>query len=302
MHFYSPSPLSMGYIPRRSYRPEHYLDEESPSALSFEGLHYHTSPYTFSAPSDAETRYRRALHELHAAEEEFEAHLTLRRARRAAILSEQAARRERALALQAEFERIERARALQARLAEEYELHQRAHQAQAARRHNHPVLHPYPFASERPCSFARKRLTHSEPVHRPVLHDNEVTPLDGLLRLISGAHAELHSPLQQHSSRAPAQPRSSEPQSTEKQDTTVDPVSAVLDFLHGPLQRHSSPAPAQPLSAEPQSSEKQGVAVDPVSAVLEFLHGLAAHAKDAANESETIPKVRLFISSVYFQL
>jgi len=263
MHFYSPSPLSLGYIPRGSYRPALYLDDdESPSALTFEGLHYPASHHTFSARPDAETRYRRALHELHAAEEEFEAHLTLRRARRAAILREQAARRERALAVQVEVERIERACALQAKLAEEYELHQRVHQAQAARRQKHALLHAPPFAPERPCSFARKRLTPADPVHSPLLHDNEVTTLDGLLRLFAGAHPELHSP----------------------------------------LGRYGSPAPAPPRSTETQPSEKPDAAVDPVSAVLEFLHGLATHAKDAASESETTAKVRLFISSVYFHI
>jgi hypothetical protein len=150
MHFYSPSPLSPVHIPRGSYRAAlapTYLDDEPSSAFSFEGgLGYPAFPHTFSPRIDAETRYRRALHELQAAEEEFDAHLALKRARQAAVLREQALRRGRALAIQAEAERIERARALEAKLAEEYELHQHAHQAQAARdrarRQKHALFTP----------------------------------------------------------------------------------------------------------------------------------------------------------------
>lgn len=278
MHFYSPSPLSLGYIPRGSYRPAlapTYLDDEPSSAFSFEGLGYPAFPHTSSPRVDAETRYRRALHELQAAEEEFDAHLTLRRARQDAVLREQALRRERALAIQAEVERIERARALQAKLAEEYELHQRTHQAQAARdrarRQKHALLHAVVDAnprdspaSECPCAFARKRPTHcpSEPTRRSVPHGNEVATLDDLLKQFSGTHPRPYGPLLQSDSHATSRPR----------------------------------------SAEPQPSEKQDAGADALKAVLEFIHGLAAPTKDAANGTEAISKVRLFVWSVDFEV
>ena len=272
MHFYSPSPLSLGYIPRGSYRPAlvpTYLDDES-SSLTFEGLGYPAYAHTFPPRLEAETRYRRAVHELQAAEEEFEAHLTLRRARQAVILRERTARRDRALAIQAEVERIERARALQVKLAEEYELHQRAHRAQATLDRVHrqnAFLHGFvntsprgPCASERPCAFAKKRLTYPEPAHRHVLRDNKVVAFNGLLKLFSGIHLQ--------------------PQSL--------------------LQQSSSPAPPLPRSTERQPSKKQDSAADAVNAILEFLHGLATHTKDAANESENISKVRLFSGVLTF--
>ena len=267
MHFYNPSPLSLGYIPRGSYRHAFaptYLDDEPSSAFSVDGLGYRASPHTFSPRVDAETRYRLALHELQAAEEEFEAHLTLRRARQATVLREEALRRERALAIQDEVERIERARALQARLAEEYELHQHSHHAHVARdgarRQKHTLLNALvdanprdSFASERPCAFARKQHCHSEPMRRPVSRGSEVATFDDLLKLFSGTH-----------------PRYS-----------------------GPLQQSGPPAIAQPRSVEPQ--EKEGAGADALNAVLEFLHSLSAHSKDAADASEAISKVRLSV-------
>ena len=274
MNFYRPSSLSQGYIPRRSYRPapvSTYLDDESYSATPFEGLGYPSFPQTFSPRLDAETRYRRAVHELQAAEEEFEAHLSLKRARQAAILHDEAVRRERALAIQAEVERIERTRALEAKLAEEYEWHQRAHHAEVAldraRRQKHALLHAvgdtnprHAFAFERP--LATQRRTLSGPSRRPVLHDGEVPTLEGLLGLFTGDHARLHP--------------------------------------HGPLEHSAQPAPIQQHPAEPTPAEKQDVEGDPFDAVLEFIHSLAAHSKETVNESETITKVRLLVRSVNF--
>ena len=127
------------------------------------------------------------------------------------------------------------------------------------RRHldEHALFHAFnvnlkdPSASERPSS-KRRRLTHSEPTRHPVLRASEVTTFDGLLKLLSGARPQPHSPLQ-------------EPYST---------------------------APSQPTSAEPQPWEKQDTAADSLSVVLEFIHDLAVHAKDVTNGSETIPKAR----------
>ena len=273
MHFYNPSPLSLGYIPRGSYRHAFaptYLDDEPSSAFSFDGPSYRASPHTFSPRVDAETRYRLALHELQAAEEEFDAHLTLRRARQAAVLREEALRRERALAIQDEVERIERARALQARLAEEYELHQRSHHAHVARdrarRQKHALLNGLVdanpgdfFASERPCAFARKQHCHSEPMRRPVPRGNEVATLDDLLKLFTGTHSR-----------------------------------------PGPLQQSGPPAIPQTRSVEPQ--EKEDAGADALNAVAEFLHSLSAHSKDAADASEAISEVRLSVVLALIQV
>ncbi|KAH9003665.1 hypothetical protein EDB86DRAFT_2264754 [Lactarius hatsudake] len=296
MHFYSPSPLSMGYIPRASYRPSlvsTYLDEETSSPLAFEGLGHPTFSHSFSPRLDAEARYRSALHELQAAEEEFEAHLTLKRARQAAILREHAARRDRALAIQAEVERIERARAVQAELAEEYERRQRALQAQVAldqaRRQEHGLLHTLVdanprglFASEHP--FARTRPARSRPLRRPVFHRGEVPTLEGLLRPFAGTHPHPHphDPRRLSGLPVPApQHRFVEPQPSKKEDVETDALSAVLEFIHG-LAAHAKEAA--------NGAETQNVQTDALSDVLEFIHGFAAHAREAANGAETVPE------------
>ncbi|KAH9063533.1 hypothetical protein EDB87DRAFT_1707070 [Lactarius vividus] len=257
MHFYNPSPLSLGYIPRVSYRPAlvyTYLGDESSTALTSEGFGYPAFSHTSTPRLGAETGYRRAVHGLQAAEEELEAHLTLKRARQAAFLREQAARRERVLAIQAEVDRIERARALQAKLAEEYEWYQRAPQAQVVP-DQRPLLHAFADTNLRDLfafglPFARERPTDSGPSGHPVLHDSEVPTLEGLLKLFTGIRPQLHTPLQQSSSSAPSQ-------------------------YH---------------PAELQPSDKQDAATDALNAVLEFIHGLAAHAWDSANGSKTIPE------------
>lgn len=257
MHFYTPSPLSLGYIPRGSYRPAlvpTYLDDESSFAFTSEGLGYPALSQTFSPRLDAETRYRRALYELQAAEEDFEAHLTVKRARQAAILREQAARRQHALAIQAEVERIEHARALEAKLAEEFEWPQRAPRAHfaldRARRQKPALLHAFVDANPRDFSASEHPFADCGPSRRPVLHDSKVSGLEDLLKLFTGIHPQPHSPPQQSSSAAPSQDRSAEPRPSEKPDAPADALNAVLDFIHG----------------------------------------LAAHARDTADGSEIFPK------------
>ncbi|KAH9043335.1 hypothetical protein EDB85DRAFT_938726 [Lactarius pseudohatsudake] len=240
MHFYNPSPLSLGYIPRASYRPAlvyTYLGDESSSALTSEGLGYPAFSHTSTPRLGAETRYRRAVHGLQTAEEELEAHLTLKRARQAVFLREQAARCERVLAIQAEVDRIERARALQAQLAEEYEWYQRAPQAQVALDQGPLLLHAFADTNPRDLFasglFARERPTDSGPSRHPMLHDSEVPTLEGLLKLFTGIRPQPHSSLQQSSSAAPSQHHPAEPQPSEKQDAATDAFNAVLEFIHG---------------------------------------------------------------------
>ena len=122
MFHYSPFSRSSdytSYLPGRSYRPASFdlYDAPSPS-FPFEEQGYSSSPNSFLPPrTDVETRYRRALYELEAAEQEYEAHIALERARQAAAVRQraaaEAARVKREDALYAEIERAKRRRALQ---------------------------------------------------------------------------------------------------------------------------------------------------------------------------------------------
>ncbi|KAH9986961.1 hypothetical protein BJV77DRAFT_807229 [Russula vinacea] len=106
MFYYRPSSRSQDYtpyLPRRSYRPASFdLNDVPSSALPFEDFGYSPLPHPFLPPRvDAETRYRRALDELQAAEQEFEAQMALERARQAAAV------RQRAAAEAARFRRVD---------------------------------------------------------------------------------------------------------------------------------------------------------------------------------------------------
>lgn len=127
MFHYSPSSRSSdytSYLPRRSYRPASFDLYDAPSSsFPFEDQGYPSSAHSFLPPrTDAETRYRRALYELEAAEQEYEAHIALERARQAAAVRQraaaEAARAKREDALYAEIERAKRRRALQVQVEE----------------------------------------------------------------------------------------------------------------------------------------------------------------------------------------
>ena len=265
--------MTLGYIPRRSYRHAHaptYLDDEFSSALPFEGLGHPAFSHAFSHRPDAETRYRRALHELQAAEEEYEAHLSLKHAREAAVLREQDARCERALAVEAEVGPVERSRTMHPKLVEKYEWRERASQGEVAlnraRRREHALFHASvdtdakdPSVYER--YLAEKRLTHSGPSCR---HDSEVPTVEGLLKRLSRIHAR-----------------------SQRQC---------------PLQQSGSHVSSHHRTAGPQPLEKQNPEEDALNAVLEFIHGFTAHARDTTNVSETITEVRLLVSSVNFHV
>ncbi len=127
MFYYSPSSRFQGYtsyLPRRSYLPTSFdVDDTPSSAFALEDLGHSSLPQSFLPPGiTAETRYRRALYELEAAEQEYQAHVAVERARQAAAVrrrvAAEAARREHEIALYAEMERINRARALQEQVEE----------------------------------------------------------------------------------------------------------------------------------------------------------------------------------------
>ena len=143
MFHYSPPSRSHGYtsyLPRRSYFPGSFDIYEEPSlAHPLEDLGYPSLSHSFLPPQvDAETRYRRALYELQAAEQEYQSHISLERARLASAIRERAAaeaaqrEREHEIAFFAEIERINHARALQEQVEERLAQRQRGLRSQVA--------------------------------------------------------------------------------------------------------------------------------------------------------------------------
>jgi hypothetical protein len=86
----------------------------------------------------------------------------------------------------------------------------------------------------------KRRLIHSEPTRHPVLSVDEVTNLEGILKLFSGARPQPHSPLQQSGSPA-LRSAVPQPESPEKHDAAADALNAVLEFFHG-LAAHANDA------------------------------------------------------------
>jgi len=289
MVFYSPSPLSLGYpsyIPRRSYRPaSFYQYDDEPSSLStfaLEDLDYSPLAPTFPPRMDAETRYRRALHELEAAEQEFEAQVALERARQAGLIRQraaaEAARRERARAIQAEIERVERTRALQALVEERVAQRQLPPHPQAAFGRV-PCQGRAPFGAPAEadsaegfvphCRFPRSQRSRPHFTHRPTRRDDEDEFTVGdLLKFLGGLHLgpEPASPTEELTSRT-AEP---EPQ----------PQSQP--------QPQPQPQP-QARSATPKREDGEVT----FNNILEFFHSIASQARDAAGGYQSTPEVRL---------
>ncbi|KAI0255566.1 hypothetical protein BJV78DRAFT_684900 [Lactifluus subvellereus] len=268
MPLYSSLPLSLGYsshLPRHHDRPaSFYLDDGSSSAFVPEELGYSPFSHTFPPRIDAETRYRRALYELQDAEQEFEAHVALERARQVAILRQRAAakaaRRERALAVQAEIESIEHARALQVQL-EEYERRQSVLQAEAALDRapyrQHPFLHGVVDANINGCSVpgrcsVERGRSHCRRTPAPARRDTEALSIGDIFKLFSGIEPEFQ----------PAGPP-------------------------------TPPTPSQQPPAEPQPPSKPNDAEVAFNDVLEFFHDVATRAIGAASEHKPTHEVRL---------
>jgi hypothetical protein len=288
MPFYSPSSFSLGhpsYLPRGSYRPASSYDYDEPSDLSaftLEDFADSPLPSRFPPRMHAETRYRRALHELEAAEQEYEAHVAFERARQVAIArrraaAAEAARRERAHAIQAEVERVQRTRALQLLIGE----------GPAPRQHS---LHPRVAFGRAPCegralfhalAAADAREDSAPPRHfsgcqrdrgqcrrggaRP---DNESFNFGDLLELITGG------PAGPESVSAPERPaRSVEPQAQAQAP-----------------QRQSEP------EAAPQKSSEGEVTLGDL---LDFFHSIASQARDGHQSTH---EVRLPFLMIRFEL
>lgn len=272
MFHYSPSSRFGGYTsyhPRRSYFPASFDIDDAPSpAYVSEDLGYPSLSHSFLPPPiDAETRYRRALHELEAAEQDYQAHVALERARQAAAIRQraatEAARREREIALYAEIERINRARALQEQGEERFAGRQRALRTQAAFDRAHRVRHA-------PMRAFYDAEMHSVPQGHPDRPQprNETLTIGDVLGLFAGVDPERH--------------RASAPQ------------------------RPTSPAPSQPHhpaepQTQPQPPEQKNGEVN-LSDILEFLHSIAAQARGAADGEQSTHKVRRASGGIVFHL
>jgi len=338
MFFYSPPSLSPGYpsyIPRRSYRPaSFYQHDDEPyglSTLPLEHLAYSPLPATLPPRIDPEMRYRRALHELEAAEQEFEAHVALERTSQVALArqraADEAARRERARAIQAEVERLERARALQALVEERLAQGQHSSRPRAAFGRAPPPVHDLvrahvdlgateDFVPHR--RFPGCRRSRSHLVHRPAPRDSEdedVFSIGDLLKVIAGVHLEPEpaSPTQEPTSPAAEPEPKPEPQ---PQSQPAFSIGDLLKFIAGvhlepepasPTQEPTSPTAEPEPKPEPQpQSQPQPQPATPkrddgevtFSNILEFFHGIASQARDAAAGYQSTHEVRLSFQKV----
>jgi hypothetical protein len=273
MFHYRPSSRSQdytSYLPQRSYFPVSFDIDDPPSpAYALEDLGYPSLSHPFLPPPiDAETRYRRALYELEVAEQEYQAHIALERARQGAAIRQraaaEAARREREIALHAEIERINRARTLQEQVQEGLVQRQRALRTQVpfdrTYRGRHPLMRALYGDAER----------HSVPQDHPTRaqHDNETLTIGDLLGLFGGDHPE-----RQHatSCQRPTTPTPSQP--------------------HNPAEPHTQAQPPEHKKAEVNLSN-----------MLEFLHSIAAQGRVAAGGEQSTHEVRLSVWRVYITL
>ncbi|KAI0291583.1 hypothetical protein BC826DRAFT_1022623 [Russula brevipes] len=272
MQFYSPSSFSQGYPsypPRQSYRPAPYfLHDESSSGYSSEDTAYPILLRASPPRVDAAARYRRALHELEAAEQDFEAHIALERARQVAIArrraaAAEAARRERALAIQAEIERIQHASALQAQAEERLAQRQRPLRARAAFGQSHrqgrdllrALLDGDAEGAPVPqCCSAGSLPTRPQPAPSPARDaDDDALTLGDLLKMFAGVHPE--------------------PQPAGAPERPTSPPSRP----HHPVEQ---PQP------QPESPKEDGADVT-LTDILELLHGIGSRVIDAAGRSQS---------------
>ena len=245
MFHYSPSSRSQGYtssyLPRRSYFPASFDIDEAPSpAYGLDDLGYPSLSQSFLPPRiDAETRYRRALYELEAAEQEYQGHIALERARQATAISQraaaEAAHREREIALLAEIEHIKRTRALQEQVEGRLSQRERAVRTQVAFDRAHCGRHP----------FMRTIFGDAERDSAPQGHparpqaDSETLTIGDVLGLFAGVHRKREgaSPPHRSTSRSCSQRHQhaephTQPQPPKHENTEVN-LSNILEFFQG---------------------------------------------------------------------
>lgn len=337
MFHYIPSSRVQGHtshLPRRSYFPASFdIDDAPSSTYGVEDLGYRSLSHSYLPPRiDAETRYRRALHELEAAEQEYQAHVVFERAREAAAIHQHAAlevaRREREIALYAEVERINRARVLQEQVKEGLGERRRALRTHAgfegAHRAAHDLLRAIYGDGERfsvPEGHAgrargdNKALSFGDllgvlggvqPEHQHVLRTQ--AGFDGahgggqaLLRAIYGDR--------ERDSVAEGQPAG--PQSNDESLTIGDLLGLFSEVDRerqrtGPPQGRTSPSSSQPHHptephTQPQSREQENGDVN-FSNILEFFQSIAAQARGAVGGEPSSDEVRLSVQKVCISL
>ncbi|KAI0285165.1 hypothetical protein BC826DRAFT_1123659 [Russula brevipes] len=259
---YVNSPTYESYLPQRFYRPaSHYLDDEPSSAFAFDGLAYSPSFHAFPPQIDTETRYRRALHELKAAEQELGAYMALEHARqRQATLLRQhaaaeAARRERTLALQAEtrrIQRIEHARLLRTQVEDRNARRQRALLGALVDADAKQVPVPQHH-------FLEILPTRSRPTPSPVHRDEEVLTFGELLGLLAGIRPETQpvSTPERPTLRTPSEfHRLAEPQSQPpKHNGTPVASKEFLELFHGIASQSRAAGGYQPIH-QPNAAPK----------------------------------------------
>jgi hypothetical protein len=320
MFYYSPSSRFQAYtsyLPRRSYLPDSFdVDDAPSSAFALEDLGHSSLPQSFLPPRiNAETRYRRALYELEFAEQEYQAHVAVERARQAAAVrrhvAAEAARREREIALYTEMERINHARALQEQVEEGlFQCHPPLRtQARLDRVHRK--------GTGRVLAHALNSDAETDPVTRsfegqPVHSHSQPTPftrresgtsaLGDLLGLFAGVQADAEAPVSGgHLARSQPTP------STRHDNGTVN-FGDLLSLFAGVHPDHQRPNPPQrpsllaslqphyPQTAEPQapphSPKHEGAEVN-LSDILEFFHGIAAQARGGVGGERSTDEVRL---------
>jgi hypothetical protein len=272
MFHYSPSSRSQytWYLPRRSYFPASSDIDDAPSpAYGLEDLRYPSLSHSFLPPRiDAETRYRRALYELEAAEQEYQAHRALERARQAGAIRQRAAaeatRRDREIALFEEIESINGARALQEQVEERVAQRQRDFRTQVpfdlAHRGTHGPMRAIYGDAE------RDSVSQGHPA-RPQ-RDDEALTIGDLLNLFTGVHAERQ--------------RASPPQRL---------TSPTCSRPHHPTEPHT----------QSQSPEHENAEVN-LSNMLEFFHSIATQARGAAGGEQSTHEVRLSVRRVCIPL
>jgi hypothetical protein len=268
---------------------------------------------------DAETRYRRALYELEAAEQDFEAQVALERARQAVAVRQraaaEAARLQRVNALYAEIERIKRARALQVQVEEEFGQRQRSFRAPTAFDHANRGERALLRALMNDGAEgvpAHAGFDHAHRGGHPLLRalvgdDAEGAPVQvafdrahrggrGLLRALVHDEAEGVRVPRFFQGRRTCSQRIPSPT---RQDNGPLTLGDLLGLIEGHLEPQPTGAPERPTSGSPSQADQptepqtQSARAKPIDAeatlgdMLEFFHSFAAKAQGGAGAEQS---------------
>ncbi|KAI0287584.1 hypothetical protein BC826DRAFT_1108354 [Russula brevipes] len=244
MHFYSRPSLPRSYLPQSFNHPaSYYLNDEPSFAFAFDDS---PSSPPFPPQIDTETRYRRALRELKAAEQEFGTYIALEYVRQATLVRQrgavEAARRERKLSLQAEIQRIlnEHARLLRTQVEDKIAQRRRALLRALVDADAEGV--PVPQRH-----FIETRPTRSRPAPPPARCDEEALTVGELLGLPT-----LHTPSEVQ--------RFAEPQSRPPKHNDAEvALKEFLEFFHDIASQSSSAGGCQPIHRPSAASKPEAI-------------------------------------------